>query len=188
MKKLQTIFMVVALLVYIHEYIDATPIERAVVSSNGTRAAVKSNKLSKYSKKCTYSSDCVAHSQCVSGECECTNGWTTENDDAPCGYEQKSKWTAFLLSFFIGNLGADWFYLSNGHAGYIVAGVFKLIISCCCCGSARHTSSKGTDETSAAGIGITSLIGCGSSIWWLVDWIRILVAKFPDGNGVSLYG
>ena len=33
----------------------------------------------------------------------------------------------FLLSFFLGALGVDWFYLCNGDAAYIVAGVFKLL-------------------------------------------------------------
>merc|ERR1711902_87147 len=69
---------------------------------------------------------------------------------------QYSKLVAFLISFFAGGLGADWFYLSAGSAAYIVAGIFKLIT-----------------------------IG-GFGIWWLVDWIHILADTFPDGNGISL--
>ena len=39
----------------------------------------------------------------------------------------KSKWVAFILSLLLGEFGADWFFLSNGDAGYIVAGIFKLL-------------------------------------------------------------
>ena len=70
--------------------------------------------------------------------------------------EGKSKLAAFLISLLAGGLGVDWFYLSMGNAGYIVAGVFKILT----CG--------------------------GFGIWWLVDWIRILVDNFPDGNGLPL--
>jgi len=69
---------------------------------------------------------------------------------------QYSKLAAFLISFLAGGLGADWFYLSAGSAGYIVAGIFKLL----------------------------TLGGFG--IWWLVDWIRVLADSFPDGNGLAL--
>ncbi|CAF1161369.1 unnamed protein product [Rotaria sordida] len=52
--------------------------------------------------------------------------------------------------------GVDWFVLAKGNAGYIVAGVFKIL----------------------------TLGGFG--IWWLVDVIRIGVNKFNDGNGAPL--
>jgi hypothetical protein len=96
------------------------------------------------------------------------------NMDNPCGYgvgtypacvcvkpyinQGKSKLTAFLLSSFVGVLGVDWFYLSNGDAGYIIAGIFKLIT------------------------------GGGLGFWCIVDWFRILTDSFPDGNGMELYG
>ena len=75
-----------------------------------------------------------------------------------CLYKGKSKLAAFLLSFLLGSLRVDWFYLSDGHAGYIIAGIFKII----------------------------TLGGFG--IWWLVDWIRVLTDIFPDGYGMELYG
>ena len=58
--------------------------------------------------------------------CECSEGWINFDGKA-CSYELKSKLTAFLLSFFIGWLGADWFYLAQGSGAYICAGIFKLI-------------------------------------------------------------
>jgi TM2 domain-containing membrane protein YozV len=109
---------------------------------------------------------CVTNADCGQGFCNtnmtvavcvCNRGWTYARDGSNrCTYEQKSKLAAFLLSFFVGGLGADWFYLSVGNGGYIAAGVFKLL--------------------TLGGIGI----------WWLVDWIRILTNSFPDGQGVAL--
>jgi hypothetical protein len=64
---------------------------------------------------------------------------------------------AFLASFFGGGVGADWFYLYvGGNGGYIAAGIFKL------------------------------LTGGGFSIWWLVDWIRVLTFTFHDSHAISL--
>jgi len=85
-------------------------------------------------------------------------GYTTHGDAISdfCQYKQREKLTTFLISFFAGGVGADWFYLARGNGGYIAAGVFKLL---------------------TAG---------GAGIWWLVDWIRILADKFWDGHDVPL--
>lgn len=109
---------------------------------------------------------CSSNLNCIHGICDrnrtipvciCDRGWVLARDDSGlCTYQQKSKLAAFLLSFFVGGFGADWFYLSVGNAGYIVAGVFKLL--------------------TLGGIGI----------WWLVDWIRLLTNSFPDGQGIAL--
>jgi len=89
--------------------------------------------------------------------CECADGWIN-HDGKPCSYELKSKLTAFLLSFFLGLLGADWFYLSQGSGAYICAGIFKIIT------------------------------GGALGLWCLIDWIRILADGFSDGNGMPLDG
>merc|ERR1711874_259670 len=80
-----------------------------------------------------------------------------DTEDHKCSYPAKSKLVAFLLSFFLGGLGVDWFYLSAGNGGYIVGGIFKLIT------------------------------GGGLGLWWLVDWIRILAGSFNDGDGMKLF-
>ncbi|CAF1036800.1 unnamed protein product [Adineta steineri] len=109
---------------------------------------------------CTTSTDCgqgICNTNTTPALCICNRGWSLARDGSnQCTYQQRSKLAAFLLSFFLGGLGADWFYLSVGNAGYIVAGVFKLL--------------------TLGGIGI----------WWLVDWIRILTNSFLDGQGVGL--
>jgi len=102
------------------------------------------------------SSICGINGICTNFQCFCDSGFVSRYADQPCQYSQKSQTIAFIISFIVGSFGADWFYLSSGNAGYIVAGVFKLI----------------------------TLGGCG--IWWLVDWIRVLTDGFPDGNGFGL--
>ncbi|CAF1165870.1 unnamed protein product [Adineta steineri] len=94
--------------------------------------------------------------ECILNECICLKGWIIQDHYDGCTYQQKSKLTAFLLSFFLGIFGVDWFYLSCGNFAYIIAGIIKLI----------------------------TLGACG--IWWLVDWIRLLANAFQDGNGMPL--
>lgn len=112
-----------------------------------------------YSSKliCTTDIDCgFPNGQCLLNECICSKGWIII-DKSGCIYQQKLKLTAFLLSFFVGFFGIDWFYLSVGNAAYIIAGFIKLM----------------------------TLGGFG--IWWLVDWIRLLCNAFLDGNGITLF-
>jgi hypothetical protein len=94
--------------------------------------------------------------QCQDYVCVCNPGWITWKNGDECSYKQKTKLEALLLSLFVGGLGVDWFILARGNAGYIVAGVFKLL--------------------TAGGFGI----------WWIVDWARILADVFNDGNGAPL--
>lgn len=62
---------------------------------------------------------CNTNSECNNGQCgdnkvcQCNLGFVNYDDKA-CSYEQKNKVTAFLLSLFLGNFGADWFYLAQG--------------------------------------------------------------------------
>jgi TM2 domain-containing membrane protein YozV len=64
---------------------------------------------------------------------------------------------AFLLSFFLGVLGAHRFYV-----GKVGTGIVMLILTC-----------------TFVGIIITS-------IWNLIDWIMILIGKFQDKEGNTL--
>ncbi len=93
--------------------------------------------------------------ECILNQCICSRGWIII-DQSGCTYQLKSKLTAFLLSFFVGVFGVDWFYLSVTNAAYIIVGIIKLIT-----------------------------FG-GFGIWWIVDWIRLLANAFPDGNGINL--
>ncbi|CAF4260725.1 unnamed protein product, partial [Rotaria sordida] len=83
------------------------------------------------SNPCTRTSECgqgICDTNRTTPICICNRGWTYSRDGFErCTYQLKSKLAAFLLSFFAGGLGADWFYLSVGNSGYIAAGVFKLL-------------------------------------------------------------
>ena len=96
-------------------------------------------------------------SECLLNQCTCRKGWIEYPDEQTfCSYQLKTKLTAFLLSLFLGFFGVDWFYLSLANPFYIIAGICKL------------------------------LTFGGLTIWWLIDWIRILANIFPDGNGYPL--
>lgn len=108
----------------------------------------------------SFGASCQSDADCNNGKCNtnicvCLTGYVTFKNDT-CNYKQKEKLTTFLLSFIVGGLGVDWFYLAEGNSGYIAAGVFKL------------------------------LTGGGFGIWYMVDWIRVLADAFKDGNGVAL--
>ena len=47
----------------------------------------------------------------VSGICKCQDGYSSYR--LPCDKSAKSQLTAFLLSLFLGGIGADWYYLSG---------------------------------------------------------------------------
>jgi len=104
---------------------------------------------------------CETNDECEMGQCDyvqsddksiCECDENVISVDSICDYELENKTFMFLMSFFLGGLGVDWFILAKGNGGYIAAGVFKL------------------------------LTGGGLGIWWIVDWARILADDFPDGN------
>ena len=88
--------------------------------------------------------------------------------------DKRSKLAAFLLSFFLGGFGADWFYLSRGDITYIMVGIIKLLLI-------------GYQEGMEKCFGPCSwIVGLGVILWWVVDWARVLTNNFPDGNGLEL--
>jgi TM2 domain-containing membrane protein YozV len=127
---------------------------------------------------------------CRAYMCQCYPGYISWYYMEPCAYEQRKKLTAFLLSFFVGTFGVDWFYLSRGNAGYIIAGIIKVIISLgCFIGwplALMSSKSEKTRRNVAFGNVINAIFTAASVIWWLTDWIRILSNVFYDGNGVPL--
>ena len=58
---------------------------------------------------------CTTDSNCNNGictkniTCVCNPGFVSYGTNGTCNYEQKQKLTAFLLSFFVGFYGADWY-------------------------------------------------------------------------------
>ncbi len=64
---------------------------------------------------CTTDAECLApaNGKCTNGFCDCKKPWMNQ-DGKGCAYQGRSKLVTFLLSFFLGIFGADWFYLSYG--------------------------------------------------------------------------
>jgi len=58
-------------------------------------------------------------------DCFCVYGYVTfpENSDKKCNYAQRSYYMTIFLSFFLGFLGADMFYL-----GYTIRGLIKCFL------------------------------------------------------------
>ena len=116
--------------------------------------------------ECDDNQDCgFPNGNCLEGHCVCKEDYVTVYTSTypipgqklhHCQEKKKDQLVAWLLSFFLGYTGADWFYLARGNGNYIVAGILKLL----------------------------TLGGCG--IWWVVDWIRILCDTFPDGQDIPL--
>lgn len=140
--------------------------------------------------ECVLPADCGEHGVCNSGYCQCDKGYITWDNSGPCAYQQKKKLDAFLFSFFLGGFGVDWFVLSRGQAPYIVAGVFKLLMSVfgCCIALPCMIAAmvRGSESCKWIGKGVSCLVSLGASIWCLVDWIRVLADAFKDGNGAPL--
>ena len=91
-----------------------------------------------------------------------------------------------MTSLFVGGAGIDWFVLARGNTLYILTGLVKLLISIA---ASVWTVFAIINKTEASMIVAScfsmNLILIGV-IWWMVDWIRILLNKFPDGNGAPL--
>jgi hypothetical protein len=123
---------------------------------------------------CTTHGDC-GEGACLYHACVCDPQWLQSRNHV-CDYQQLRWHAAFLMSFFLGPTGADWFYLSRGQALYIFMGVFKMF----------------------AGPLLTVLVSNDAKtrliflvLWlvtvWLFDVVRLLLCAFPDGNGMPLY-
>ncbi|CAF0930692.1 unnamed protein product [Rotaria sordida] len=126
---------------------------------------------------------------CQAYICQCYYGYITWHFMETCTYQQRTKLTAFLVSFFVGTLGIDWFVLSRGNAGYIIAGIVKLLISLGCFIGwplLFVSRSKNSRKYIAINSFINAILTAASVIWWLTDWIRILANVFYDGNGAPL--
>jgi hypothetical protein len=176
----------IALFVFHHFHVGALPAgsKRPMLEYSGNKT--KGLKTSLGSNACIYDSDCNVHQQCRNRSCICEKGWVSWRDEPDCSYEQKPKWPTFFISLFLGGLGTDWFYLARGKGSYIVAGIFKLIMSAGCCSSASSAGRKVESRFALNVLRIGYVAGGGGGIWWLVDWIRILSDAFSDGNGISL--
>ena len=104
------------------------------------------------------------------------------------GVAPKSKTTAALLAFFLGDFGAHNFYRGQkgrafGHLGLLLLGVVLFgIAGAALVGSVDARGNVA--DSAAAGVGIVGVLGylvfIANGIWRLVEFIMILVSK--DGT------
>ena len=176
----------VTLLVSICLHIQARPTYEKTnfifeLSNNTITANVQSNV-----SICLINSDCPKNSWCNENKCQCMKGWLTWNNYYECTYKQASKISTFLTSLLIGGAGLDWFILSRKNSLYILTGLLKLLITIAgyiWTGFALINQNESSMIVASCFSFNLCLIGI---IWWIVDWIRILFDKFPDGNGAPL--
>ena len=133
---------------------------------------------------CTFNSECGVNAYCqpVDSTCTCNKGFITTDSKDICNYKQKTKSGVFLLSFFVGGFGIDWFILARENVAYNVVGIFKLLLFVGLVIGVNYN--KDLDSMKMRYLKLI-LLGC-FGVWWLVDWIRILVDAFPDGQGHPL--
>lgn len=124
-------------------------------------------------------------------QCVCFKGYTTSGcvGQTECCYTQKPRVAAFLLAFFLGEVGAHLFYLGMTAQGVAVllVFVFSLILGCfsvCLVGF-------GGDSAQLVGLIMAVLYKmmiAGCAVFWFVSWVLIAVSAEPwtDSNGQSI--
>ncbi|CAF0867161.1 unnamed protein product [Adineta steineri] len=187
--QIMSIIILQLLLLYsIFGHVETTPTpQKVLLSMENTSSETNLLKPKLDLRKCFKDSDCEQHSWCNKAyECECEKGWITWHNSRHCSYKQSSKILALILSFVMGFIGADWFILSRKDSLYILCGILKILLSAGCCIwnplAARSKSRTATTAASCLSVTLTLI----SFVWWFVDWIRILLNSFPDGNGAPL--
>ncbi|PRP84759.1 mitochondrial RNA-splicing protein MRS3-like [Planoprotostelium fungivorum] len=136
--------------------------------------------------------DCSNHGVCninlntTQSVCRCVPGYT----GVDCSYQQRSRVTALLLSFFLGTLGAERFYLGQVELGItkLLLCLFICILPCCLLWLACMVPERQIGRMAALPTMMTVLVILAVFVWWMTDWILILTNKVTDVNGVSLSG
>ena len=112
-----------------------------------------------------------------------------EEEEETVGLEPRSKLVAFLLSFFLGGFGADWFYLSRGFEIFIIIGIVKFILISLagfCFFSFDLKLCKCELGKIAFLVPCLWIVRLFIFLWWVVDWARVLTNTFTDGSGMQL--
>jgi TM2 domain-containing membrane protein YozV len=113
----------------------------------------------------------------TTGVCVCEK----ENFGPKCEGTKKSQLVAFLLSFFLGGIGVDRFYL-----GYILMGVFKFFLPIfpfflsplACCFKKEYVIAIVAVASTLCGLALVA--------WWLADLILIATYAIQvAGDGIT---
>ena len=144
---------------------------------------INSTELIEINNNCTQIT-CNFHGTCNpdTNTCVCTDEYSTYKHNY-CIYKRKNQLTAFLLSFFLGTVGADRFYL-----GDIELGIFKLsymiVGMCLLCCLAIVLGEKNDGIIYLHCFNCLYLIGL--LVWYMYDLIQIALNNLPDHNHITL--
>lgn len=142
---------------------------------------------------CRNNASCSHHGYCYKGRiCICDENYVTVIDGTSsvvfiqCNYQQISRSTVFLLSFFLGPLGVE--HLLLGNYGFAIPKMiipFVIFIG----GTLLFLVGKKRDSKTWKVIGKLLELGCTVLIvvWWMIDWILILSGYYVDRNSIPLY-
>ena len=148
---------------------------------------------------CTFAAeDCNHNGVCnqAGNACICDDDYATHDATVAtgeCNYKRKSGLVALLLSIFVGEFGAVFFYVGDTTMGYIqlfLAGILAILVGSvfgAFCGIAIDSTNNGSGEATH---GCATVWGCGGAISMIVMYIIVLVAvvggNLDDSNGISL--
>jgi hypothetical protein len=136
--------------------------------------------------KFVYAVDCVTDKECnYKGTCEnniciCDDRWVTINDNNMCNYLQKDKFTALMLSIFVGYFGVDQWYIQNYELAGPKMGISILLIIYSIVAYIKKLYYP------VFVIPFLLLLSISFS-WWLGDIIKISTKELSDGKNVNLY-
>jgi TM2 domain-containing membrane protein YozV len=142
---------------------------------------------------CLNSTSCSSNGLCQnSTHCQCSEGMSTLYDKSSnphsfqCNYNQKSRKIAFLLSFFLGPLSFDQFYLGNNFLGLVKlllpSSLILIGISLFVIGKAKKNYDCQFTGRVFEFIATVFII-----LWWLIDWILIISNSYSDLNSIPMY-
>jgi hypothetical protein len=149
--------------------------------------------------------NCTSDSQCNHGRCigfyskdflnetkicHCDKGYVDYNGGT-CNYKQKKQLIAFLLAFFLGEFGANWFYVGDSDVEYDGIGALKCILFVLAIVFSIASFCLIADyDNGCAGLPavISVLLWLIIIAWYMADWIRIAAdpCNMKDPNGICL--
>ena len=137
---------------------------------------------------CNSTEDCSNNGLCSNNQCNCLSEYITHESIIGCNYHQKSRLTSFMLELFLGEFGADWFYLARKEFTVPVI-VFTLFLACCVAPYYKTLRKEHYDDD-------TLKMGCTMCLYllilltvlgfWLHGVIVIGIETAKDSNGVSI--
>lgn len=138
------------------------------------------------SMQCGKESCIDGNSRCNGNYCEChPDYWSKKDDKEKCNYKRRKQSIYLILeaipSFGVGHIYARRYVLGGFKMAYWLLSCVFLILM-------RYYSEKRNkyDETALKHAFISCILTIGMIVWWIVDFILILLCRYRDGNNIDL--